>query len=157
MLPQMVSPLRPRLTRLLLGGGAVVIGLAAFAVCVAYGLTPAAFVNSPRKLSLWLGLLIWSVLARVARRVLVGRAERLRLTDGPVVVAFVLFKLSLLSAIVMMLVIWPASALVRWSLATMLFKAAMMLLVLHVIVGIAGGAAVNSTLALKRARSRVTA
>ena len=76
------------------------------------------------------------------------------MTDGPVAVAFVLFRLSLLLATVILLVIWLASAVAKWSLATMLLKAALMLLVLHVIVGIAGGAAINSILAIRRARSR---
>lgn len=147
---------RPWLIRLLLGGCAILIGLAAFAICLAYGLTPADFFGSSRKLSLWLGLLIWNVLAWVARRVLVGKTKGIRLTGIPVV-AFVLFKLSLLSAIGILLVIWLASAVAKWSLATVLIKAALMLLVLNMIVGIAGGAAINSILAIRRARSRVVA
>ena len=143
------------LSWLSLGGSAVLIALVAFAVCFMSGPTPADFFGSPLKLRLWLALIIWNVLAWAARRVLVGKTKGLRLKGSPVA-AFVLLKVSLLLAIGTLFILWLASAVAKWSLATVVIKAALLLLLCNLIFGLAGGAAINSVLAVRRFRLRAS-
>jgi hypothetical protein len=142
------------LPRLLFAANAVLAALAAFAFCYVYRSAPSSLFGSPHSLNIFVALLVFSFVAWAARRAMVGKAKDLRFT-GRSIIAFVLFKGGLLTAFCVLVIVWLGGAIAKWSLATVFIRAAILLLLLNMVIGIVGGAAINSMLVIRRARQRV--
>jgi hypothetical protein len=137
------------LYRLTLGFETAGLAVAAFASSYAFG--DALGVLVEYDLTKWIiaALLAWFAVAWAARRILVGQTKGLSLTGRPVI-AWVLLRVALLFSSGFLLVGWLVSLAIGSTLATVFIQAAATLMVASFVVGVAGGATINSLLAANR-------
>jgi hypothetical protein len=102
-----------------------------------------------------LGLVVWSLLAWAARRLMVGKVEKMSATSIPTFI-WAGFRVALLIAAVSAIVCWLAALALGLETATVFLRALILILVVAAFTGIFGGASYNSMLVVRRMRQRQT-
>lgn len=99
------------------------------------------------------GLLAWSLLALGLRWLLLGRLPKMPISFVPGLI-WGGFRIALLVATVIVIVVWLAALVLGLAVATTFFKALVLILMFSAFTGIAGGAFINSILAMGELRRR---
>jgi hypothetical protein len=142
---------RPSATlyRWILGIETAVLAIAAFVSSYAFGDVLGMLFHYDPTIWIVAALVAWAALAWAARRILVGQTKGLTLTGGPII-AWILLRVALLGSCGTLLAGWLTALATGSTLATVFFQAAAVLMVASFVVGVAGGATINSFLAAKR-------
>lgn len=140
--------------RLILGIETTALAIAAFALSYAVGDILGMLFHYDATIWIIVALVAWFTVALAARLIRFGQIKGLKLT-GRTIIGRALLRVALLLSCGILLAGWLTALATGSGLATVFIRATALLMVASFVVSVAGGATINSLLAVKRRRRHI--